>query len=75
MLSLAREILGATFNGAFRDSRGSAFAELLAILFPSHVSNFKVPSDCYTMAAHRVLGLTTERASPARKCPRCNEAP
>jgi hypothetical protein len=27
------------------------------------------------MAAHRVLGLTAERASHVRKCPRCNEAP
>jgi CheY-like chemotaxis protein len=34
-----------------------------------------VPSDCYTMAAHRVLGFTAERASHVRKCPRCNEAP
>jgi hypothetical protein len=47
----------------------------LALFFASHESNFKVPSDCYTMAAHRVLGLTTERASHVRKCPRCNEAP
>jgi hypothetical protein len=27
------------------------------------------------MAVHRVLGLTAERASHVRKCPRCNEAP
>jgi hypothetical protein len=27
------------------------------------------------MYAHRVLGLTAERASHVRKCPRCNEAP
>jgi hypothetical protein len=44
----------------------------LAIFFASRESNRKVPSDCYTMAAHRVLGLTAERASHARKCPRCN---
>jgi hypothetical protein len=47
----------------------------LALFFASHESNFKVPSDCYTMAAHRVLGLTAERASHVRKCLRCNEAP
>jgi hypothetical protein len=36
----------------------------------------KVPSAaCYTMAAHRVLGLTAERASHVWKCPRCKEAP
>jgi hypothetical protein len=35
-----------------------------------------VPSDCYTMAARRVLGFTVlERASHVRKCPRCDEAP
>jgi hypothetical protein len=45
----------------------------LTLSFASHESNFKVPSDCYTMAA--VLGLATERASHARKCPRCNEPP
>jgi hypothetical protein len=27
------------------------------------------------MATHRVFGLTAERASYVRKCPRCNEAP
>jgi hypothetical protein len=27
------------------------------------------------IAAHRVLGLTAERASYVRKCPRCNESP
>jgi hypothetical protein len=27
------------------------------------------------MAAHYVLGLTLERTSHVRKCPRCNEAP
>jgi hypothetical protein len=47
----------------------------LALFFASHESSFKVPSDCYTMAAHRVLGLTAERASHVRKCLRCNEAP
>jgi hypothetical protein len=57
-----REILG-TGRGA------------LAIFFASHESNFKAPSDCFTMAAHRVLGLTAERASHVRSCPRCNEAP
>jgi hypothetical protein len=47
----------------------------LALFFPSHESDFKVPFDNYAMAAHRVLGLTAERASHVRKCPRCNEAP
>jgi hypothetical protein len=48
----------------------------LAIFFASHESNsFNVPSDCYMMAAHRVLGLTAECASHARKCPRRDEAP
>jgi hypothetical protein len=47
----------------------------LALSFASYESNFKVPSDCYIMAAHRVLGLTAERASHVRKCPPCNEAP
>jgi hypothetical protein len=45
-----------------------------ALFFASHESSLKVPSDSYTMATHRVLGLTAERASHARKCPRCNEA-
>jgi hypothetical protein len=102
MLSLAREIPGATFNGVFRapfvpgptlptyldflafcrpsppdymrvilgTSRGA-----LALFSASHESSFKVPSDCYTTATHRVLGLTAERASHVRKCPRCNEVP
>jgi hypothetical protein len=47
----------------------------LTLLFARHESSFKVPSDCYTMSAHRVLGLTAERAAHDRKCPRCNEAP
>jgi hypothetical protein len=47
----------------------------LALFFAPHESNFKAPSGCYTMAAHGVLGLTVERASHVRKCPRCNEAP
>jgi hypothetical protein len=34
-----------------------------------------VPSDCYMMAQHRMLGLIAERASYVRKCHRCNEAP
>jgi hypothetical protein len=38
----------------------------LAIFFASHESSFKVPSDCYTMATNRVLGLIEERASHAR---------
>jgi hypothetical protein len=46
----------------------------LALFFASHESSFKVPSDCYTIAAHRVLGFTAERASHVRKCPRCNDA-
>jgi hypothetical protein len=46
-----------------------------ALFFASHQSNFKVPSDCYMMATHRVLGLTVERASHIRTCPQCNEAP
>jgi hypothetical protein len=49
--------------------------EALAIFFASHESVFKVPSDCYTMRAHRVLGFTAERASNVRKCSRWNEAP
>jgi hypothetical protein len=40
----------------------------LPLFFASHGSTFKVPSDWYTMAAHRVLGLTAERASHARQC-------
>jgi hypothetical protein len=40
----------------------------LALYFVSHGSIFKVPSDCYTMAAHHVLDLITERASQVRKC-------
>jgi hypothetical protein len=47
----------------------------LGLFFASHESSFKIPSDCYIMAAHRVMGLTAERASRIRKCPRCNEAP
>jgi hypothetical protein len=47
----------------------------LALFSASHESNFKVPSDCYKMTAHRVLGLTAHHASHVRKCPRCNEAP
>jgi hypothetical protein len=47
----------------------------LALVFASHESNFKVPSDCYTMVAHRLPGPTAERASRTRKCSRCNEAP
>jgi hypothetical protein len=47
----------------------------LALFFASYVSNFKVPFDCYTMAAQRVIGPTTERASHVRKRPWRNEAP
>jgi hypothetical protein len=47
----------------------------LALFFALRNSSFKVPSACYTMAAHRVLGLTAERAFHVRKCPRCNAAP
>jgi hypothetical protein len=47
----------------------------LALFCASRESSFNVPSDCYTMAAHRVRGLTAKRASHVRKCPRCNEAP
>jgi hypothetical protein len=50
-------------------------AGLLALLFASHESNFKMPSECCTMATQRVLGLIAERASHVWKCPRCNEAP
>jgi hypothetical protein len=46
----------------------------LALFYASYESSFKVPYDCYTMAAHRVLGFIAERASHVRKCPRCNEA-
>jgi hypothetical protein len=45
----------------------------LPLIFASHESNFKVPFDRFTISSHRVLGLTTERASHVRKCPRCNE--
>jgi hypothetical protein len=34
----------------------------LALFFASHESSFKVPSNCYAMAAHRVLGCTVECA-------------
>jgi hypothetical protein len=47
----------------------------LALFFASHESGFKVLSDCYTMAAHRVLGLAVEHASHVRKYPRSNETP
>jgi hypothetical protein len=47
----------------------------LALFFASHGSSFKVPSDCYTMATHRVLGLAVERTSHVLKCPRWNETP
>jgi hypothetical protein len=47
----------------------------LALFFASHESNFKVPSDCYTMASHRVLRLAAERFPHVRKCPWCNETP
>jgi hypothetical protein len=47
----------------------------LALFIASHESSFKVPSDCYTTATHRVMGFIVERASHVRKCPRCNEAP
>jgi hypothetical protein len=48
---------------------------VLALCLASHGSNFKVPSDYYTMAPHRVFGLTRERASHVLKCPLCNETP
>jgi hypothetical protein len=51
------------------------FRGALVLFFASRESNFKVPPDCYTMAAHRMIGLNAERASHARKCPRCNELP
>jgi hypothetical protein len=57
-----RRVISGTGRGAF------------ALFFASHESSFKVPCDYHTMAAHRVLGLTAERASRVRKCPRCNEA-
>jgi hypothetical protein len=47
----------------------------LVIVFALHEFSFKVPSNCYTMATHHVLGFTAERAFHVRKCPRCNEAP
>jgi hypothetical protein len=43
-----------------------------ALFFASYEPGFKVPSDCYMMAAHRVLGFFAERASHVRKC---KEAP
>jgi hypothetical protein len=47
---------------------------VLVLLFASHESSFKVPSNCYSMATHRAVGLVVERASHVRKCPRCSEA-
>jgi hypothetical protein len=47
----------------------------LALFFASHEPDFKVPSDCYKMAAHWVLGFIAERASHVQKCPRYNETP
>jgi hypothetical protein len=47
----------------------------LALFLASHELSFKVPSGCYTMATHRVLGLMVEHASQVRKCARWNEAP
>jgi hypothetical protein len=76
MLSLARKIAGATFNGVFRAlfvprSTLTSFCRpsppdcmrvilvtgrgALALFFASH--EFKLPSDCYMMAAHRCLAL------------------
>jgi hypothetical protein len=45
----------------------------LALFLASHEYGFKVPYDCCTMAKHRELGLTVERATHVRKCPPCNE--
>jgi hypothetical protein len=45
----------------------------LTLLFASQESSFNVPSDCYSMAAHRMMGLIVERASHVRECPRCYE--
>jgi hypothetical protein len=53
----------------------SAVGGALALFIASNESNFKVPSDRYTMASRRVLGLIVERASHVQKCPQCNEAP
>jgi hypothetical protein len=47
----------------------------LAMLFASHESSYRVPSDCYMMSAHRVFGLSPGQASHDRKGPRCNESP
>jgi hypothetical protein len=41
----------------------------LTLFFASHENSFKVPSDFYTMAAYRALGLTAERAYDVWKCP------
>jgi hypothetical protein len=49
-------------------------AVLWLTFFASHESNFKVLFNCYSMVAHRVLGLTVERASDIRKYRRCNAA-
>jgi hypothetical protein len=46
----------------------------LGLFFASHESTFKVPSNCYTVAARRVLGMAADRASHVRKRPQCNEA-
>jgi hypothetical protein len=47
----------------------------LAIFLASHESSFKLPSDCYTIEAYRVLGRTVERVSHVRLCPWWNESP
>jgi hypothetical protein len=41
----------------------------VAIFFASHESNIKVPSDCYMMAAHRVLDLIFGSALGAMRLP------
>jgi hypothetical protein len=43
---------------------------VLAMISVLHESSFRVPSDYYMMAAHRVIGLTPSHASHVRKCPR-----
>jgi fructose-specific phosphotransferase system IIC component len=47
----------------------------LALFLASLESGFKVPADCYTMAAHRVMCLTMNCATYVWKCPRYNGAP
>jgi hypothetical protein len=50
------------------------FSSTLVVLWIFLLSLVTVGYVFFFMAAYRVLGLTAERASHVRKCPRCNEA-